>query len=399
MPYALVAVAVTILLALYPLKPGSFGTLDFVQYWSAWHLMLQGKSPYDPAPLSTLQATLTYSSVDVIYSWNPPWTFTLLAPVLAPSFMVSATIWCIFQVAALLFIAAKTPTALNIPGLRPISGILATLAFLPALYSIRFGQLGIYFALSITCFLLAVRHRRFLLAGLALLPLTAKPHLFVLCIIPGILWLTQIPRESSRRFLAGAIGGALLLAAITLAIEPRSFTWWIESMTTGVSASTGVVPYQNWMTHTTVTAIRLLAISTTGNNPSWPLFLVTTVAFVLTAIYFLWRRPRIEWSTILPPMLCLSLATSSYGWVFDQAVLLPCHYLLLAQASSRTGGIASRCVFLIAVSTQVISLLLTASSLMIFHFFFLLPWIYLVLLLVVGRNRDTSIGLSASQSH
>ena len=387
-PYPVLFLALAIALMLYPLHVGSFGTLDFIQYWTAWDLMSQGKNPYDSTLLSEAQVALTSGAAPLVYSWNPPWTYTLLAPFLALPFCGAATTWLVFEIGALLFIAAKTPQALKIPSLGPVWSAVAILAFLPTLYTLRYGQLGILFALSLTCFLLALDKSNYRLAGLSLLPLSAKPHLIMLCIIPGVVWLFQLPRAAKRDFLVGAIGGSVMLFSLTLVIAPLSFQWWIESMTSDATSTSGIVPFQNWMAHTTVTGIRILAIALTGHNPSWPLVGIPLLSCVATAIYFFGRRPTIRWHTILPPILCLSLATASYGWVFDQTVLASCQYLLFAHALSRSRGTLRYVIFVAAISVQAIPLALTATSIIFFRYFFLLPWIYLALLIAISTRKD-----------
>jgi hypothetical protein len=387
-PYPVLFLALALALVLFPLHAGSFGTLDFIQYWTAWDLMCQGKNPYDSTLLSEAQVALTSGATPLVYSWNPPWTYTLLAPFLALPFSKSATTWLIFEIGALLFITAKTPQAFKIPSLGPVWSAVAILAFLPTLYTLRYGQLGILFALSLTCFLLALDKSNYRLAGLSLLPLSAKPHLFMLCIIPGVVWLFQLPRAAKREFLVGVIGGIVMLFSLTLVIAPLTFQWWIESMTADVTSTSGIVPFQNWMAHTTVTGIRILAIALTGDNPSWPLVVIPLLSCMATSIYFFVRRPTIRWNTILLPILCLSLATASYGWVFDQTVLASCQYLLFAHALSRSRAALRYVIIVVTISVQAIPLALTATSIMFFHYFFLLPWIYLALLFAIFALKD-----------
>jgi hypothetical protein len=296
--------------------------------------------------------------------------------------------WLFLEVTALLFIAAKVPKALNAPNIGPLWCAVSTFAFLPTMYSLRYGQLGVLFALSLTCFLLCVNSRRFQLAGLSLLPLSAKPHLFLLCAIPGLLWLFQLPRRSMREFLGGLFAGATALALMILVVAPQSLQWWLTSLTADLSGASGMVPFQSWMAHTTATAIRLISIAMTGSNPTWPLLLVPAVAFIGTSLYFFIRRPSVEWPQLLPPMLCLSLATASYGWVFDHTVLVLCNYLILVHSLKFHNKRRRLVLMSIALSIQIVPVVLTMTSVMQFHYFFIAPWIYLVLLVLLSRERE-----------
>jgi len=386
--YTVAFACLVIVLLLVPLQPNSFGTVDFVQYWSAWDLMSHGKNPYDPTALLTIQRTIASGNDSLVFSWNPPWTYTLLAPILALPFSASATMWLIFEVAALLFIAAKAPKALRATNIGPMWSVVATFAFLPTLYCLRYGQLGVLFTLSLTCFLLSVNGQRFLLAGVSLLPLSTKPHLFLLCAIPGLLWLLQIPRRSMREFLVGLFAGATALVLITLIVAPLSVQWWLTSMTTDLSSATGMVPFQNWMTHTTATAVRVISIAIADIDPTWLLFMLPVVAAIGVSLYVFVRQPRVNWPRHLPSMLCLSLATASYGWAFDQTILVLCNYLIFAHALSCYNKRRRHLLLSIALSVQAIPVALIMASVMITHYFFIFPWIYLALVMFLSRMRE-----------
>jgi hypothetical protein len=386
-PYTVIIGALAIILYFLPFDTGSFGTIDFVQYWSAWKLMAQGQNPYDPFLLHNIQSALSSAPSPLIYSWNPPWTFTLLAPFHLPSFLGAAKLWCLFQVCSLLFIASKAPKALNVPNIGVVGGACVALAFLPSLYTIFYGQLGTLFALACTCFLLALRRHSYALAGISLLPLTLKPHLFVLLAIPGIVWLMQIPRAAAVRFLLGSMGGFALLIGVTYAVEPSSISWWLNAMLGPYIAHPQRIHYQQWMTHTPATALRLALLHIYGVNPTWPLLVIPAGGFVLTALYFFIRRPFINWTTLLPSMLCLSFASSSYAWVYDQPPLVLCQYLLISHALNGRRDAISSSILIGCVGIQLAPLLLAATNNLPGYAFFLMPWALLALSLWANRRE------------
>ena len=321
---------------------------------------------------------------EVIFSWNPPWTYTLLAPFLAFPFSIAAKLWCLFQVAALLFVAATGSQALRTPPLSTLGAAFAVLFFLPSLYSIRYGQLGICFALALTCFLLSVNSQRYTLAGLSLLPLSVKPHLFILMVIPGVLWLTQIPRESAKRFLGGALGGLVTIVGCTLILAPASLSWWLTAATDTTATNATFVHFERWITHTTVSAVRVLGNYMQGSIPRWPMIIIPTTAFILTSLYFWLRRPTVEWTRVLPPALCLSIATSSYGWVYDQSALILCNYLLFVRVSKLKEKRVAVGFIIAIISVQAIPMLLISIATLPFYLFFILPWALLALLSLVS---------------
>ena len=379
-PYAVILGLVGVILTLVPFQPESFGTVDFIQYWSAWRLMSHGQNPYDPELLYATQAALTPHLTGLIFSWNPPWTYTLLSPFLALPFSIAAKLWCLFQVAILLVVAARGSKALGAPPLSTVGAAFAALFFLPSLYSIRYGQLGTLFALALFCFLLSVNSRRYALAGLSLLPLSVKPHLFILLVIPGILWITQISRESAKRFIGGALGGFVALVGMTLVLAPESLSWWLSAATNTTDPPSKLVHFELWKTHTTATAVRALGEYAQGAPPLWPMVMIPTTAFALTSLYFWRRRPTIEWTRVLPPMVCLSIATSSYGWVYDQSALVLCNYLLFARVSRLTEKWTAMGFIIAIISVQAIPVLLMSTIALPPYSFFLLPWGLLALL-------------------
>jgi hypothetical protein len=137
------------------------------------------------------------------------------------------------------------------------------------------------------------------------------------------------------------------------------------------------------MTHTTATATRLFLIDTINSNPTWPLTVIPGIACITTFLYFMIRRPIIEWPTLLPRVLCISLGTSSYGWIHDQTVLVLCPLLLVSIALSRESARSRALIISAALLPQLISLAYVASSPQAMRAFFILPWVYLLLLLIV----------------
>ncbi len=388
--YAAIVGALAITLSIFPLQGNSFGTFDFIQYWSAWQLMTHGQNPYDPILLHQTEEALRGHPSGLLFSWNPPWTYTLLAPFLTLPFTVAATAWCLFQVSALFFIATIAPRVFGMEKPSLIWTAAAALIFLPSLYSIKCGQLGILFALSVTMFLLAVNNKAFAYAGLSLIPLSVKPHLFLLCAAPCIVWLTNISGAERTRFLLGSCGGFALLVSATLAFEPSSLVWWFNAIT-GVSNNTNLTHFLDWKTNTTVTAVRLLVQETSGVNPTWPLVVIPGSAFIVTFIYFAIRRSVIDWPAILPPVLCLSLATSSYGWIFDQAVLVLCPLALYALALRRQDVRSRGIILFAALSPQILLLISIAATARSVEAFFVVPWAYFILLVSVQPRAHKGV--------
>src|SRR5436190_21596731 len=66
---------------------------DFVEYWAAAKLTLDGKNPYDPALLLPLQKAAGRDTDEAIMMWNPPWSLTAVLPVGLISPRLAQLLW------------------------------------------------------------------------------------------------------------------------------------------------------------------------------------------------------------------------------------------------------------------------------------------------------------------
>ena len=58
---------------------------DFIEYWAAAKLTLDGENPYDPALLLPLQLANGRATDEAVMMWNPPWSLAVVLPLgLAP---------------------------------------------------------------------------------------------------------------------------------------------------------------------------------------------------------------------------------------------------------------------------------------------------------------------------
>lgn len=314
--------ALVIISSLLPLHYGSLGAKDFIQYWRSWRMMLEGLNPYDSVLASAFQDKITATPSQLIVSWNPPWTYVLLSPILAFPFENAATLWMTIQFLLLATIAIVLPQALETPRSNVALTGVASILFFPVLSSLYFGQLGVLLATSVALFLYFQRRGLFTAAGLSLVPLSIKPHLFLLFIVPALLWLTSMPRKHALQLISGCCGGFAALLACSYAINPSAMSDWIHAFSSDpTSSSAGVgIPYQFWQTTTLATWVRIFL--NPDAPPVWPMRVIPLTAFPISALYFLTKKGAIIWKDITPPLLCLSLLTSSYGWIFDQSILV-----------------------------------------------------------------------------
>ena len=90
------------------------------------------------------------------------------------------------------------------------------------------GQLGVFFLLGVTLFLLLLESRP-LLAGAALLPCSLKPHLFLPVVVVLILW--SVWRRAPR-VLLGFVGAVLVSNVVVWCFDPHIWSQYREMMAT-----------------------------------------------------------------------------------------------------------------------------------------------------------------------
>ncbi len=362
---------------------GTPGTLDFIQYWSAWQLLRSGINPYNGELLHAVQASLGQPPTVTIMMWNPPWVPVLLAPLLQLPFHSAALIWFVCNLCLLFFIALITPRALGYSSV-PLWIYCVGVCFLPLFSCIQLGQISLTYTAGLVLFLYSVRCERYLFAGVCISLLMSKPHLFFLFIIPGIFWLMGLSARHVRGFLLGMTLALGPLVAITIAYCPDAFKWWIAGIGNPTKGF-GVVPVQEWKTATIATLIRTGLGLLNGKIPEWPLWVVPISGLVCTASYFAgsYLRPgkrEIDWVRIAPALLCWCCLLGSYGWLFDQSILVIAHFSLLCRVST-TNDLRQRLITLIGLAlTQGAMLSIAVGTEGAQHYYVWVPAAYLALL-------------------
>ena len=235
------------------------------------------------------------------------------------------------------------------------------------------GQLSIFLTFFFVLFLYFVRKGEMCAAGLALTPLTTKPHLFFLLAVPGLAWLAQLPARQRRAFLAGAVGGLAVMLTITVLRWPEALPWWKASLS-ATPTGPGAVAMETWKTSTLSTLVRSVMADATGAAPRWPMWAIPLVGFVTTAFVFARRRDPIVWADVAPPLMCLSLTLGCYGWTYDQTLLLPVQMALACDAVAAHDRAAAWRVAGVLIAVQVLAVVIGARSGAAHDDFIWLPW-------------------------
>jgi hypothetical protein len=329
-----------------------------------------------------VQAAMSRGGGEVTMMWNPPWTPTLLAPALALPFEHAAALWLIAQLCMAFLLAVLIPKGVgrNVPVL--LSG-LVVLSFLPVLDTLYWGQIALPLTLGATLFVYFEQREKTLMAGVALVPLTLKPHL-MMCILPaGLLWWWRLSRANKVRFLTGFLGSLVLLCSITATFAPRSLSWWLAAVM-APSSVVGEVPTVAWKTATVTTWLRIFLSDSSQGAPVWPILWLPMVTLSGVTMYYAYYKPTVSWRTTLPALVGLSLLVGPYGWLYDQSILL---VGLVAVASDALNYKNSRDKFIGLTGVFGVGLLALVQSCAGYNQQHYYVWIPMVILCLLAFNR------------
>jgi len=360
---------------------GSEGTTDFVQYWSAWQLLRQGLNPYDGELMHAVQLQVGQSASVTTMMWNPPWLPVLLSPVLSLPFEVSALCWLLCNLGFIAVIAALTPRALGYAAQPPWLYGLAV-CFLPFINCLQLGQLSLLFTCGFVWFLDSARSKKYFAGGLAVVLISIKPHLFLPIFVVGLVWLSGLEAAARQRFILGVVTGIGALVCLTMAQASQALRWWIEGIRSPI-AGFGVVPVAQWKTATLASALRSLLNEHTGNAPVWPLWAFPTLGTIGAFLFFFPRRRSLDWPKVAPALVCVGFLCASYGWLFDQSLLVVCQFFVLCRAYAsespvtRTVGVGG--LLLIQLAMLVINLCTISAQ----HYYTWVPVAFLGLIWTV----------------
>src|SRR5262249_47255860 len=179
---------------------------DFVEYWSAGDVFVNGGNPYDPEALSgSLTNALGEERASTTMMWNPPWTLPITAPFAMLPIRLAHILWVALQLTLVMVPANMRWGALggNDPG-RWFRA--AVLLFPPTVFLLVYGQIGALCLFGVAGFLYFMDRDRPMLAGLCVALTAIKPHLLFAF---GLYLLLEalVSRRDRMAFLSGAVAG------------------------------------------------------------------------------------------------------------------------------------------------------------------------------------------------
>ena len=294
---------------------------DYVQYWAAGRLNLDGQNPYSADLLLPLEkaagrvsratgeaADETGGLDEAVMMWNPPWTLSAAMPLGAVPARVGQLAWLAVGLGCVGFAADRLWIVYGgRPELRWVAWAIG-LTFLPTLFALKVGQITPLVLLGAALFAAAARSRWFILAGLAAVLMAIKPHLVTL------LWpLVAVDAVYRRdwRIVAGGIAGGVLASAGPLLANPDVFGHYAAEMSQR--------PPAQWVSLTIGSLLRLAF----GDAAFAWQFAPVPVGLAWAGVHW-WRRRRTwDWADELPLIVLVSFVTAPYGaWHFDLVLML-----------------------------------------------------------------------------
>ena len=280
---------------------------DFVEYWTAAHVLITGHNPYSVGEVMGSQQAMGWSEHQPLMVMSPPQFLPLLIPLgLMHSYVLARLFWWCLSVAILVFATSSLWHLYGGDVGRGWIPLCVAAMFFPVWHCLAVGQIGPLLLLGIVGFLWLEKRGHLLMSGGALALTSFKPHLFYLLWLAILLWSVQ------RREMRVVFGVSLTISLGSLAaiaIDPGALSQYLSLVRSGYvweySSGVGGV-LRSWLA------------------PQSHLLQFVPMLPGLAGLAIYWRRYRLDWTwrDRLPMVLSLSVLTAAYGWPFDEVVLL-----------------------------------------------------------------------------
>lgn len=363
-----------------------FGSYDFVEYWSAFRLLLSGDNPYNAQSLLAIQVEYFPTRQVPLFMWNPPWLLPLLAPVLMLPFQIASQAWLILNLAFTSVSGILIWRAVSRIRVSPALAALSTLTFIyPLFMTCRLGQVSALLLFGVALLFYALSRNSRVLVGVALALLSIKPHLFLLLFVLVFWWICKDIKDRGLHVLAVSSILLLLLLISASAFSPNVISFWLNSLQT---PPVGVPTPYEWKVPTLVGLLKNLLSINTVQDAQLVMFLVPGVSAVALWAY-LTRNRNVSVIEIFPGILCLSLFLSPFGWSFDHLAAAVTQSIVLYWVIS--GSIKGK-TLVFTISSLTLCQLFT-----IYYFFmhakfhheiwWLPPWLFVTWAVAYRNNR------------
>lgn len=290
---------------------------DFVEYWSAARVYLQGRNPYDGAELLFWQKQATGNAElgMATMMWNPPWVITLAIPFGLLPAGLAHLLFLAGQIAAVVVSATWLWRVYQGPSEHVWLAWMLALFCGPTAFLIWYGQIAGLCLLGLSGFLYFNQRNQPAVAGLFAALTAIKPHL--LFGFGLVLVLNAIVTRQGRIALAAGCAAVAVAAGTVHAIHPEVYrhyagAGWESSSTVATAPKDWHQPLFSYWLRKEIDPAQF-----------WMQFVPTLAAATGIAWYWLRRRAAWDWPSEMPFLIFTSVLCAAYGaWIFDLVVLI-----------------------------------------------------------------------------
>jgi hypothetical protein len=318
---------------------------DSIAYWAAGRLLLMRQNPYQASAVLELEQAQGYRESKPLVLRTPPWSlFMTLGPGLASAFW-AWVMWILFSISALILSTRLCWRAYHVLDKERRSQlVLVSYAFAPVPACLVSGQMGLLLLLGIVLFLY-LESEHSLLAGAALLLPLAKPHLL------ASFWLILAIYVVIHRKLKLAAGlGSAMLASSAVAL----------ALNTAIFQDYRLMLREAAIQHEFIPALSGVIRGLFFHNRFWVQFLPCIAGMIWSVRFFVRQREHWSWRQHGPALLVVSVLTTPYSWMSDEAVLIPA--MIQAAIWMLAGQVSLGTRFVIVVIAALDGLLLMILS-------------------------------------
>lgn len=280
---------------------------DFVEYWAAGRLNIGQGNPYNPEQIKIMQMQVGRLEGVPLMMWNPPWTLSLVMPFGLMRYTVGRLLWLLISLAIIVFVADYTWRFSGGDHSQRWLVWLFACTFGPSLQVLRLGQITPFLLVGVAGFMYLMENKRWFWAGSMAALWLIKPHLLYLVMVVLLLWILEHRNFIPLMGMAATLGAALVIPWL---VNPAVFQQYLVATTQ--------YPPAEWMTPTLGGLLRYWL----GPDHFWLQFAPMVFGGLWGIGYWLRNRTSWQWCQHLPLLILVSLATSAYGWNFDQVISL-----------------------------------------------------------------------------
>jgi hypothetical protein len=285
---------------------------DFSAYWTACRLFTS--NPFETDSVGAMQQDQAINNRGTLVMRNPPWTALAFFPYAYFRYSVATGLWIVTSV--LLVFAAVLFLWRHFGGGDTLPALAVSFTFAPTFILLDLGQITAVLLAGSAVFLFAISSRRDVLAGLALIPFTFKPHISALLLIGVFVWVTMHRRW---RVLATFVVALTAMAAACLLLNPSIFRQYAELAREVIQLDRVYTNVAGELYETTeLSAARFLP-------------LIGGLGFLI------WRFRNMatwDWNNELPLLMAVGVATSFYSYLYDEVLAIPLLLIALLRGNN-----------------------------------------------------------------